>query len=223
MPFDRRSRDAFAVSLALVLTSVTFMTAAPDRPGARLVTVGLLAATLLAAMHAAGASSARLRLAGVAGVGALLVAIIGLIVGTGNETLPPILSALLVTVAPLALARGVIAEVRRSGVTLSAVFGSIAVYLLLGMLFSLIIGISAAVSDHPYFGVNGDGTTSIRLYFSFVTLATLGYGDFTPVTSFGRALAMLEGVLGQLYLVTIVSLLVGNMGRRREDAGAPPS
>jgi voltage-gated potassium channel len=47
------------------------------------------------------------------------------------------------------------------------------------------------------------------LYFSFVTITTLGYGDITPVTSLARSLSILEAVIGQLYLVVQVAWLVG--------------
>ena len=150
----------------------------------------------------------------------LVATVIGIATGHAAVTLPRVLAAVLVTVAPLALMRGVLAEVRAHGVTLQAVMGAIAVYLLFGMLFSSLIGAVASIEDAAYFGTRGDGSSADHLYFSYVTLATLGYGDFVPVTHVGRALAMLEGVLGQLYLVTIVSVLVSNIGRRRDGAGS---
>ena len=55
------------------------------------------------------------------------------------------------------------------------------------------------------------------MYFSFTVLTTTGFGDYTAATSVGRALAVVEMLLGQLYLVTIIGVLVGNLaGRRRE-------
>jgi hypothetical protein len=53
------------------------------------------------------------------------------------------------------------------------------------------------------------------MYFSFITMATVGYGDLTPQGSLGRALAVTEGLFGQIYLVTAVAALVGNLGRTR--------
>ena len=61
-------------------------------------------------------------------------------------------------------------------------------------------------------------TISEFVYWSFTTMSTTGYGDLTPVSSVGRSLAVLEMLIGQIYLVTIVGLLVGNMGRRRQPA-----
>jgi len=56
------------------------------------------------------------------------------------------------------------------------------------------------------------------IYFSYVTLATLGYGDISPLTPTTRGLAVSEAVLGQLYLAVLVARLVGMTGRR-EDSG----
>ena len=213
----RERRDLFAITLVLTLLTATFITAAPEGDAAKLLTVAMLAATLVAAVTASGAGAPILAAAWLLGLVALAVAVAGVSSSAAPTTLPRILSVVLVTVAPLALARGVLTEVRTYGVTLQTVFGAIAIYLLVGMLFSNLIGAVASIDQADYFGARGDGTSSERLYFSFVTLATLGYGDFVPATQVGRSLAMLEGVLGQLYLVTIVSLLVGNMGRRRGD------
>ena len=52
------------------------------------------------------------------------------------------------------------------------------------------------------------GPAPLRLYFSYVTLATLGYGDYTPAGNLGHALAVLEALIGQLYLVTVVAVVV---------------
>jgi hypothetical protein len=54
----------------------------------------------------------------------------------------------------------------------------------------------------------------LRLYFSFVTLATLGYGDYTAAGELGRTLAIVEALVGQLYLVTVIAVLVSRMRRR---------
>jgi hypothetical protein len=52
------------------------------------------------------------------------------------------------------------------------------------------------------------------LYFSFTTLTTVGYGDLTARTDLGHTLAVFEALIGQIYLVTVVSLIVGNLRRR---------
>ena len=66
------------------------------------------------------------------------------------------------------------------------------------------------VDEHPAQGT--DGTVSLRLYFSYVTLATLGYGDYTAAGDLGHTLAIVEALFGQLYLVTVVAVLVSRLG-----------
>jgi len=55
----------------------------------------------------------------------------------------------------------------------------------------------------------GDQHTATAIYFSFVTLTTLGYGDITPVSMPARMLTTAEALIGQLYLVILVARLVG--------------
>jgi hypothetical protein len=54
-----------------------------------------------------------------------------------------------------------------------------------------------------------------RLYFSFAVLTTTGFGDFSPATPTGHALAVIEMLTGQLYLVTAIGLLIGNFAGRQ--------
>ncbi len=61
-------------------------------------------------------------------------------------------------------------------------------------------------------------------YFSYTTLATVGYGDFTAATGIGRMISISEALVGQLFLVSAVALLVGNIGRTlRPEAPADGS
>jgi len=223
VPRPSHHRDFFAVTLGLVLFSATFITACPPGDGMRLATVGLLGLTLVAAFLASDLG--RRRVAAAAGLSgaAFVAAVANVVSGRPDKALPLILAAVLVTLAPIALVRGMVKEMRVYGVTAEIVMGAIAVYLLFGLFFAFAVGAVAAIDPAPYFGTRGDGNSSEDLYFSYVTLATLGYGDFTPATPIGRSLAMLEGVLGQLYLVTIVSLLITNVRRRVEPPPAPPA
>jgi hypothetical protein len=88
----------------------------------------------------------------------------------------------------------------------------------------------ALIGSGDFFVQGTDGTRALRMYFSYVTLATLGYGDYTPAGNLGHALAVLEALLGQLYLVTVVAVLVTRLagpGRKiiarakESEAGGP--
>ena len=89
--------------------------------------------------------------------------------------------------------------------------GAIVVYLNMALMWSLLYDVLEAT--HPGSFKFPEGTTQPRgemsLYFSLVTITTVGYGDITPVTRVARAFANLEAVVGQLYLVILVSWLVG--------------
>ena len=99
-------------------------------------------------------------------------------------------------------------------VTLQTVFGALSLYLFIGLFYALLYRV-VSLAGTPFF-VQTDTPTSIDfLYFSCVTIATLGYGDLTPATGLGKMLAVSETLLGQLYLVTVVALLVSNIGREK--------
>ena len=98
----------------------------------------------------------------------------------------------------------------------TGVAGALAIYLQLGLMFAWLIGFVAHVDSAPYFAQGGDGSQSDRVYFSFTVMTTTGFGDLTAAEPVGRGLAVVEMLAGQLYLVTVIGLLVGGLvGRRR--------
>jgi Ion channel len=127
---------------------------------------------------------------------------------------PVVVGALLALVAPPAIIHRLLAHRR---IDLTTVAGALCVYLLAGIFFAYVFGVVADFSDTPLFAQQETVDGVDLVYFSFVTLATLGYGDLTPRGDLGRMLAVTEAVLGQLYLVSAVALLVANLGRTRGD------
>jgi hypothetical protein len=79
-------------------------------------------------------------------------------------------------------------------------------YFLIGLMFSSVFGALNDFSTTPVFGEPVD--RSVYSYFSFTTLTTLGYGDFTLVTDLARRLAMIEAVIGQVFIATTLARLV---------------
>lgn len=100
-------------------------------------------------------------------------------------------------------------------VTLNRIMGALCVYLLLGTLWSLLYGFTEFFLPQAfdYGGDQPKDAAAQFLYYSFVTLTTLGYGDVTPVHPIARTLSYLEAVIGQLYLAVLVASLVGRYGR----------
>jgi voltage-gated potassium channel len=101
-------------------------------------------------------------------------------------------------------------------VSAGVILGSLAGYLLLGLIFSIFVMFimqndTGAFSSPPKQAAESEESigTSVPVYFSFVTLATLGYGDIVPLKPYTRSLATLIAVIGQFYIAIIVALLVG--------------
>ena len=89
--------------------------------------------------------------------------------------------------------------------------GAICVFLLLGMIWAFAYSLLALAVPNSFNGVsagNGPEFDSGWLYFSFVTLTTLGYGDITPATGVARTLAYMQAVAGQFYVAVLVAGLV---------------
>ena len=205
-----RASHSYGIVLLLIIASFLFAALAPDDSW----TVGVLllayAAILAAALWTSGFTGVDFRYR--AGLVALAagVAVLELIVG-GNRLygFAAILTGVLIVAAIVVIALGVTDQ---RGVNAQSVRGAICVYLLIGLCFVFVYGAVAALGDAPFFAQGSDGDRALRTYFSFVTLATLGYGDYTPGTDFGHALAIIEALAGQLYLVTVVALLVSRIG-----------
>jgi voltage-gated potassium channel Kch len=123
---------------------------------------------------------------------------------------------LLLLTAPIAIAVRV-ARQPRIGVT--TVVGAVCVYLLVGFVFAGLYALVATAASAPFFASGTAATGLDDLYFSYVTLTTVGYGDLTPGGDLGRMLAVTEALMGQVYLVTVVALLVANVGRERSRPG----
>jgi hypothetical protein len=108
-------------------------------------------------------------------------------------------------------------------VTVPVILGSITGYLLLGLVFSMLVTIiiknnPAAYSNLPEHIITAHGAnTSIPLYYTFVTMASLGYGDICPLTPLSRSLATLIAVTGQFYMAVIVAMLVGKFLTKPAD------
>lgn len=99
---------------------------------------------------------------------------------------------------------------KEKNITSDVIFGSICVYLLLGVLWAGIFSIMETLAPGSFQTPEDMGAKFSHFsYFSFVTMTTLGYGDITPLSSPARSLAVLEAVTGQLYIAVLVARLVG--------------
>ena len=105
-----------------------------------------------------------------------------------------------------------------STVTMQNIYGAISAYLIIGVAFASFFAAIGHLNGGHFFADGQQGSTQTFQYFSFTTLTTVGYGDFTAAGSFGRAMADLEALTGQIFLVTLVAFLVTRFRTR----GEPP-
>ncbi len=211
--FRQRAEYRFGVVLLLLLATFTFMAAGITGAWTGVVTVLLQGATLIAALSAAQVARRLVRLAAVVTVGALIVATATAPTsGTEPSGFVALLNALLVGLAPVAIAWSI---VRRHHIDVQTVLGALCIYVLLGMFWAFTFAAIGAFGSDPFFAQEASPTSASYLYFAYVTLTTVGYGDLTASGNLGRALAVLAALLGQIYLVTVVALLVSRLGRTR--------
>ena len=96
----------------------------------------------------------------------------------------------------------------RPTVTIQSIYGALCAYLITGLMFASFYSGIGHLSQAHFFAHNQPANTQTFQYFSFTTLTTLGYGDFTAVENGGRAVAVIEALTGQVFLATLVARLV---------------
>jgi hypothetical protein len=217
-PAEVQGAGGFRYGAVLLFTLVfaVFALIVPDGSATRTIELFAAGATLFVAVLTSRAPAATRRLAS-AGVAIVVVGagVTAALVGPHPALTFAATAALLALTAAIILA-GLVRLVVERGVVLQAVFGALAVYMLVGLTFSFLIGALATGESSPYFAQGTDGTQNARVYFSFTALTTTGFGDYTAATRGGRALAVLEMLVGQLYLVTVIATLVGNLRHQRK-------
>jgi hypothetical protein len=146
-----------------------------------------------------------------------LAVILGIVGRFGDsrpaEAVAATMNLALPAAAIVALGRRIVVEPFVSSRT---IIGLLCVYLLIGMTFAATYITIAVVSDEPFFVQTDHAQPVDFTYFSLVTLATVGYGDFTAANPMPRMLAAIEGLTGQLYLVTVVAVAVSRVRTRRD-------
>jgi hypothetical protein len=95
-----------------------------------------------------------------------------------------------------------------AAVTVQAIFAAISAYLILGLMYASFYAAISLLHGGHFFVDGQPGNSRTFQYFSFTTLTTLGYGDFTAAGNGGRAIAVIEALTGQVFLATLVARLV---------------
>lgn len=211
-----RAAHSYRVVLLLIVTIFVFASVAGDAGWTASVLLLLAAATLATAIWTSGLGSLHSRVVIGVLVAAAALAVAVLIWDDRNALAATagLVTALLVIATIVGIAVGVVDQ---NEVNTQSVTGAVCIYILFGIAFVFVYGTVAVLGSGDLFAQGTDGTRAVRLYFSFITLATVGYGDYTPAGDLGRSLAVVEALVGQLYLVTVLALLVSRMRGRRAD------
>ncbi len=118
---------------------------------------------------------------------------------------------------------GLVRQVRADRkITVQTMMGVLCAYLLLMSSFAYAFAVIGEFGSAPFFNQGAEwNTIGDYTYFSLITITTVGFGDFTPGTDLGRSLTAAEALIGQIYMVTVVAVIVANLGR--SDPGPVPS
>jgi len=200
-------RDGF-LSVLLAVLVVSVYIALPVAGGPMFGVVGEVVMTLvlLSGLFVVASEHARLRPAMVFVAGTIAL---GWLAEIGHHPIATRGALALNFVYLGAMVVVVLERVLRSGrVTVHRINGAIAAYLLLAVLFANAFSLVEHVHPGSFQGLTVSGAWGGFLYFSQVTLFTVGYGDITPVAAGARALAMLEGLVGQLFPAVLLARLV---------------
>lgn len=205
-----QERDDYGIVLALVLATIIAI-ALWNGPVGQLAAVGLSGFTLLFVLHTSDARRRTYRVASVVVVAAVVGAAAGIFLGDDRGTgAAGVVGLLLAFAAPIAILRRIL---RTQRITIRIVLGALAIYLLVGLTYSYLYPLIHVFTGQPFFTQILEPEPIDYIYFSYVTLTTVGYGDLTAATNVGRMIAVSEALSGQLYLVSAVALLVSNLGR----------
>lgn len=200
------SPDSYGLVLLLILFTYVFSVIVTAQWAASLV-VTVQIATVWVALRVSQARRNVRRAASVLLLISALVVVLNLFAGEtawdrGGVSL---VSSLLYLVAPFSIARHLLF---RRQVDRETVLGAIDIYLLIGMLFAFIYRFLSVAQPGSFFGAGGSGTIPQVLFFSFTTLTTTGYGNLVPAANPGQSFAVLEMLVGQLFLVTAVAKVI---------------
>ena len=213
MAWERGSR--YPRILTAIVLAYAAIIALDDSLAGGVVRLLLLGYLLWEASRLRETRQGRTKYAGWVAIGLGLVAVVvAAVVGPGPLTsgliggVSFVFTAIVITI----LARVVI---DRKAVDTAMVLGVLAVYLLLALLFASLNQLLNSFSPVGYLnGVTGLAGAADQRYFSVITLATVGDGDITPASQGARAVAVVEALTGQIYLVSVVAAVVGGWHRR---------
>jgi hypothetical protein len=212
------SPDSYGLVLLLVVVTYIVSVAVTETRAASIVLTVQLATVWLTLRTSRASRGVRV-VANIVLCLAAVVAVVSFFVHKPGWELGGIFTVccLLYLIAPFYIVRHLIL---RTQIDTETLLGAIAAYLLTGMFFALAYMAAGEFGNVPLFGPGGRGSLSQCLFFSFVTMTTVGYGNLVPAANPGQTFAVLEAVIGQLFLVVAVGKIISLQHRRGERSGS---
>ena len=212
--------DSYGLLLALLIALYVLIAAESHRSlWGRFVITVVLGGVLLLAFHTSHVRSRAFKVGIVLVVVADLANLVQAATGHTGGNGSTFIMFLLVLLAPIAIIHRII---RHETVGLETILGSICVYVLIAISFAGIYGAINEAEPTGFFAQKIEPNNVDFLYFSFITITTVGYGDLSPATSSGRVAVTFEAVIGQIFLVTLVARLVSLYGNKQRPARDGP-
>jgi hypothetical protein len=221
-----RFRAAFRLDnygVAIVLLAATYIVSvSADGSTAAAIVVFVQIGVVWFVLRTAGAHRRARLISFVLMVAAAGAAVLQIATGYGNSRPSPIIpfvSCILYLTALTATVR----HIALRDVDLETALGAVAAYLCIGFFFAFAYRFLAIAQSGPFFGLQGDGPMRDVMFFSMTTLTTTGYGNLVPARNPGQSLAVLEMLMGQLFLIIIVGKVVAALPGRRRPTETPGS
>ena len=215
---DRLERgDSYGLLLALIIVTYALMAFVDFNGWGRAFISFMFASILLLAIHTSHVRRRGMRI-GLALAGLSVISnVVGVALGWTSLHGLAFLMMIPILAAPFVVLNNIL---RHTVVNVETLLGAISAYALIGIAFAAVYSAANLVAP-PFFAQPGPHDGVSFLYFSFVTITTLGFGDLTPAQDAGRVLVSLEALIGQIFLVTLVARLVSQYGSRRPEPETP--
>jgi ion channel len=202
-----RILDSYASLLILLLANFFLLELVDDPRWGAIGSTLLSALALVVAIHDPDAGERITRRHAVQILACVALAPLVLFVNSSSIVgLTYLLPVVLLVTATLPVTLGRV--IRHKRITHETVLGALCAYVLVGLLFAFLYLAVSDLRDGPFFAQPGAHAQSEFLYYSFVTLTTLGFGDLSPTVGLPQALTAIEALFGQVFLVTLVARLV---------------
>jgi len=214
-PLSRPSSfwDSYLTLLGVLVGALVLMFFSSERPLVWGAKIALFVAAVIISYRASQSDVGVIRWVTVGAVvlGALLLAA----AFSSSDTVRGLVNlslAAMIGSGPIVILRHVYTRPR---VTIGDVVGALDAYVELGFFFTFVYSAVDSFSAEPFFNQVADPALFDYAYFSFVTMTSLGYGDFTPALAIGKGIVIIEVLLGSIFLVVLVARLVGTLGMER--------